>query len=99
MTDIDVAFSSISELSIALESSASSSLEITELVLERIKQLDPYLKAFVMLTEDRAMMEAKVSDNRRASGNTLGPLDGIPYAVKDIFNVSGLPEPWLALVS
>ncbi len=88
---LDVAFSSISELSSALDSGSSSSLEITELVLERIKQLDPFLNAFVTFTDDRAMMEAKASDNRRASGNTLGPLDGIPYAVKDIFNVSGLP--------
>ncbi len=91
MTDIDVVFSSISELSSALESGGSSSLEITELLLERIKQLDPSLKAFVTLTEDRAMMEAKASDDRRSSGNVLGPLDGVPYAVKDIFDVSGLP--------
>ena len=91
MTDIDVAFSSIPDLTSALESGASSSLEITQLILDRIKQLDPSLKAFVTLTEDRAMREAKASDDRRASGNALGPLDGIPFAVKDIFDVSGLP--------
>jgi aspartyl-tRNA(Asn)/glutamyl-tRNA(Gln) amidotransferase subunit A len=91
MTDMDVTFSSITELSSLLESGESSSIELTERVFERIKQFDPSLKAFVTLTESRAMKEAKASDERRKSGNVLGPLDGIPYAVKDIFDVADLP--------
>ena len=43
------------------------------------------------LTRERALNEAQASDARRKAGNTLGLLDGIPYAVKDIYDVAGLP--------
>lgn len=60
----------------------------------RIAYLDPKLMAFIRLTEQRALSEARASDVRRAKGQIRGPLDGIPYTVKDIFDVAG--EPTLA---
>ena len=67
-----------------------TSVEIVEKTFARIKKLDPHLNAFVCLTEDRALEEARAADVRRSNGASLGPLDGVPYAVKDIYNVSGV---------
>ena len=91
MSNFDVSFCSISDLSSALNNGDTNSVEVTELVIDRIKELDPTLNAFVGLTEERAFAEARASDGRRMKGEVLGPLDGIPYAAKDIFDVKDYP--------
>ena len=64
---------------------------LTEGLMERIKDLNGTLNAFNLVTADRAMAEAKAAETLLASGRDLGPLHGIPYAVKDLFDVVGLP--------
>lgn len=91
MEDFDPAFSTIAELSRALTDRIVTSLEITKKVLSRIERLEPDLNAFVCMTRERAIREATASDTRRRKGESLGPLDGVPYAAKDIFDVAGLP--------
>lgn len=91
MEDFDPAFSTIAELSRALTDRIVTSLEIAKKVLSRIEKLDPDLNAFVCKTRERAIREATASDARRQKGESLGPLDGVPYAVKDLFDVAGLP--------
>lgn len=88
---MNLEISTIQELSAALESGELTALSLTKASLERINKLDHKLNAFVRITEERALIEAKASDERRTAGKTRGKLDGIPYAVKDIFDVASEP--------
>jgi aspartyl-tRNA(Asn)/glutamyl-tRNA(Gln) amidotransferase subunit A len=68
-----------------------SSVEILDAVTDRILDCEPHLHAFTHLSLKRARENAAHSDARRREGRVLGPLDGIPYAVKDLFDVAGEP--------
>ncbi|MBK4735191.1 AtzE family amidohydrolase [Noviherbaspirillum pedocola] len=57
--------------------------------MERIERLDPALNCFTSLTEERAWREAAEIDARRARGEALPPLAGVPYAVKNLFDIEG----------
>ena len=62
----------------------------TEAALARIARLDPVLHAFISIDAEMALADARASDARAAAGETLGPLDGMPIAVKDCIDVAGL---------
>ncbi len=64
--------------------------ETLEATFRRIRELNPKYNAFTALTEERAMREAKEVDGRRARGEKLGPLAGVPYAVKNLYDVEGV---------
>ena len=66
-----------------------SPVELTDHTLDRIAELDEHLHAFVTVTRERAMTEATKAERELASGESRGPLHGIPYAVKDLFDVAG----------
>lgn len=92
MTHFEVMETGIAELRAALDSGAVTSEELVEAYLARIEAYDrggPLLNAMVELNP-RAREDAQASDRRRATGHTLGPLDGIPYTAKDSFLVRGL---------
>ncbi|MBM7061832.1 amidase [Pseudomonas sp. UL073] len=91
---IEVTEVSISELRSALESGRTTAVELVQAYLARIDAYDPpgtptALNAVVVRNPD-ALQEAQASDARRAHGETLGPLDGIPYTAKDSYLVKGL---------
>jgi aspartyl-tRNA(Asn)/glutamyl-tRNA(Gln) amidotransferase subunit A len=65
-------------------------VELTRLCLDRINQLDPTLHSFLLVTEDRAVADAKASEARMMRGARNGPLDGIPIGHKDIYNTAGI---------
>src|SRR3954467_8394231 len=67
-----------------------SPVEVTRTVLERIEKLNPVLNAF-NLVSDRALDEAKASEQRWISGQTKGLLDGVPVSIKDIILTKGWP--------
>jgi len=67
-----------------------SPVELAKTHLERIKRLDPQLNAFLMVTEERALADAKAAEARQMSGSLRGPLDGIPIAHKDIYSTAGI---------
>ena len=64
--------------------------ETVEAALAGIRELNGKYNAFTSVTTERALTEADAIDKRRARGETLGPLAGVPYAVKDLFDVEGL---------
>lgn len=91
---IEVTELSIAELRAALESGRSTAVELVKAYLARIEAYDgpateTRLNAVVVRNPD-AIKEAEASDARRARGETLSPLDGIPYTAKDSYLVKGL---------
>ena len=88
MNNSEITYSTIRELRRGLHLGELTPIELTEICLNRINQLDPALNAFVKLFPERAMREA---EKLQKTGKQLGPLHGIPFAVKDLFDVEGEP--------
>ncbi|MGO4592471.1 amidase [Leifsonia sp. 2TAF2] len=89
---VDVVEASIADLRRALESGETTSEELVNAYLARIDAFDaagPRLNAVVVRNPD-ALADARASDARRRRGETLGPLDGIPYTAKDSYLARGL---------
>ena len=80
----------ITETSRLLASKALSPVELTRECLDRVAALNPQLDAFLLVTEDRAMSDARASEARLMRGEGRGPLDGIPIAHKDIYDTAGI---------
>jgi amidase len=91
---IEVTEASIADLREALESRRVTAVELVQAYLARIEAYDgpdtPAALNAVVVRNPDAMKEAQASDERRAQGKTLGPLDGIPYTAKDSYLVKGL---------
>jgi aspartyl-tRNA(Asn)/glutamyl-tRNA(Gln) amidotransferase subunit A len=68
-----------------------SPVELLDSVLERLPPVEAALNAFIVITADRARSQAREAERAFATGETLGPLAGIPVSLKDIFDVAGLP--------
>ncbi len=68
-----------------------SSRELVDQQLERIKEVDPTIHAFLDVTADRARAEADRIDEARAAGEELPPLAGVPFAIKDNLCTKGVP--------
>src|SRR3954447_6288511 len=90
MDDRDLAFRSLHEVRALLDSGAVSSLELTEACLARIAAFNGTLNAFLTVTADLARAQARASDARRAQGDVLSPLDGIPMSLKDVLLTEGI---------
>jgi fatty acid amide hydrolase len=76
-------------LSAILERREASALDVLEAHLARIDAVDGRIRAFTEVLREQARSEAEASDARRARGEALGPLDGIPVSVKECFDVAG----------
>ena len=81
----------IVELGRALRAGELSAVTIAEHFLERIDRLEPDLGAFTVTCRDRAIAQAQAADLQLGAGIDLGPLHGIPYVAKDLYDVTGLP--------
>ena len=81
---------SISELHKLLASKNVSSTELTKAHIERIQTVDPTLQAYLTVTEDQALDQAAKVDRRIAQGEEIGPLEGIPMALKDNICTEGV---------
>lgn len=79
-----------SEIASAVAGGKMSALDATEAALARIKQHDGVLNSFTDVTADRARARARAVDADIAAGKTVGPLAGVPFAVKNLFDVAGL---------
>ena len=91
---IEVTEVSIAQLRAALESGQTTAVELVQAYLARIDAYDtadtPTALNAVVVRNPQVLSEAQASDERRAKGQTLGPLDGIPYTAKDSYLVKGL---------
>ena len=68
-----------------------SPVELTRIMLQRIEELDGQLKSFTCVTSDRALVMARNAEREISAGRYLGPLHGVPIALKDVFDMSGVP--------
>jgi len=67
-----------------------SAVELTQAVLDRIDSVEAVIGSFVTVTREEALSQASEIDKRRAAGEELGPLAGIPVAIKDNLNTKGI---------
>ncbi|MFH1342475.1 MAG: AtzE family amidohydrolase [Pseudomonadota bacterium] len=82
---------SASEIAQAVAGGKISATSVTEAALARIAKHDSILNSFTDVTADRARAKAKALDADIAAGKNVGPLAGVPFAVKNLFDVEGLP--------
>src|SRR6202047_2881106 len=79
------------EIAQAVTGRKMSALGVTEAALARIAKHDSVLNSFTDVTADRARAKARAVDAAVAAGQNAGPLAGVPFAVKNLFDVRGLP--------
>ena len=82
---------SAQEIARAVTARRISAVSVTEAALARIAQHDSVLNSFTDVTADRARAKARAVDAAVAAGQNAGPLAGVPFAVKNLFDVQGLP--------
>ena len=79
------------DLSAALAAGEVSATEVTQAHLDRIAAVDDRVHAFLHVAADSALARAREIDAMRRAGEPLGPLAGVPVAVKDVFTTIGMP--------
>jgi aspartyl-tRNA(Asn)/glutamyl-tRNA(Gln) amidotransferase subunit A len=79
------------ELAELVASGEASAAEIAQEHLDRIRAVDGSVNAFLHVDEDNVLAQARAVDERRAAGEPLGPLAGVPIAHKDVFTTKDLP--------
>lgn len=87
----DIFYDSVAELSRRLAEGSVSSVELTQAVIDRTRAVEPAVRAFNSRDEADALRQAAASDQRRAAGNAMGALDGIPVGLKDVIAVKDQP--------
>ncbi len=85
----ELAFLTAAQLSVLLRHREVSPVELVTHVLDRIADQDERRHSFVTVTRERALAEARRAERELADGSVRGPLHGIPFAVKDLFDVEG----------
>lgn len=93
-SDEDLAFASIRQLGALLRERKISSLELTKFYLARLRRYDPLLKCVVTFMDELALQQAKRADRDFKEQTDRGPLQGIPWGMKDILSYPGYPTTW-----
>jgi 1-carboxybiuret hydrolase len=88
---VDTAWAHTSEIAAAVSDGSISASAVVRAALARIAADDAVLNAFTAVLEDRALAKARAIDAARLEGRPLGPLAGVPFAVKNLFDIAGLP--------
>ncbi len=90
----DLSFFTINQLGSMLRNKKITSVELTKFFINRLKMFGDTLQCVVSLTEDLAMQQAMQADENFNNHIDLGPLQGIPYGLKDLFSVNGTKTTW-----
>lgn len=90
MSDADLGYLSITEVSKKLAAKDLSPVELTEALLRRIEAVDSKLDSYLLVDGDKAMASAKAAESAIQSGRRTGPLHGVPFALKDIVDTAGV---------
>ena len=87
----ELAFADLQTLAGALHRGELSPVELTQYYLQRIDRLNGLYNAYLHVDPERAMAAARAAELALAAGDNLGPLHGIPIALKDLIDVAGMP--------
>lgn len=79
------------DIAAAVASKQTTARAVVEAALVRVDAVDPTVNAFTDVTRERALSRAAEIDRRIAAGESVGPLAGVPFAVKNLFDIAGLP--------
>lgn len=90
MKSLDLEQATISEISMHLEHKKISPLELTNFVLAKTKKLNPLLNAYLTITEELALADAKAAEREIQEGRYRGPLHGVPFSIKDNIATQGI---------
>lgn len=90
MNETPLQFKTIIELATLIESKAISPVEVTEAMLTRIQEQDPYYKSYATVMAEPARTAARAAERAIAAGQHLGPLHGVPIAIKDLCFTKGV---------
>src|SRR5271156_2797307 len=86
----ELAFLTIAEAARLIEQKQLSPVELTTALIRRTEALDPQLNAYLLLTADRALDQARQAEREIVAGSYRGPLHGIPFGLKDIYATAGI---------
>jgi Asp-tRNA(Asn)/Glu-tRNA(Gln) amidotransferase A subunit family amidase len=92
--DDDIAYAPVHQLAHWIETRVLSAERLTRIYLDRIRRFDPRLRAFITVTADHALAQARRADREIAAGRYRGPLHGMPYGVKDLLDTAGIATTW-----
>ena len=87
----DFAWSTSADIAAAVAAGRTSASKIIEAALARIRARDPLINSFTAVTEQRARLRAQALDQARERGERLPALAGVPFAVKNLFDIAGMP--------
>ena len=90
MNATDLCYTPATELARLYRAKKLSPVEVTDAVLARIERLNPKLNAYLTVTADHARELARAAEARATRGELKGPLDGIPYSIKDLEPTAGI---------
>jgi Asp-tRNA(Asn)/Glu-tRNA(Gln) amidotransferase A subunit family amidase len=90
----ELCFLPVTELSALVRARKITSTELTKMYLARLKKYSPKLLCVITMTEELALEQAARADKEIAAGKYRGPLHGIPYGAKDLFNTKGIKTTW-----
>jgi aspartyl-tRNA(Asn)/glutamyl-tRNA(Gln) amidotransferase subunit A len=90
----DLLFQPVRALGAMLRAGKVTSVDLTQLSLQRLETFGPRLGALATLMRDRAVAEARARDEEARAGRWRGPLHGIPYGAKDLLATRGVPTTW-----
>jgi Asp-tRNA(Asn)/Glu-tRNA(Gln) amidotransferase A subunit family amidase len=88
--DVDIAFSTVTQLSRWIESKRITSERLTNIYLRRLEEFNPILRCVITLTREHALAQAKKADAEITAGRYRGPLHGIPWGGKDLLDTAGI---------
>ena len=98
MGDESMAFTPATELAASIRGRRISPVEVIRAALDRINRAQPGLNAFITVAEDAAMVQARAAEAAIMRGNPVGPLHGVPVAVKDLVPTEGIRTTWGSLI-
>ena len=90
-SETEIAFAPVTRLSRWIETRKLTSVRLTTIYLDRLRQHDPQLHCVITLTAEHALDQARRADAQLAAGRYLGPLHGIPWGAKDLLDTAGIP--------
>ena len=90
----DIAFSNVGEQGTWIKNGLITSRKLTQIYLDRIEKFNSKLECFATVTKDQALAEADAMDSLTSANINLGPLHGIPYGLKDLFDTKGVRTGW-----